>query len=79
MMHLFICQKNVRMLTSLVRIIFLFDNRLADNLGPRAIVMTAVSGLIGGWAIIMVIVYTVKDIPVRTSKSDVHLYGLTWG
>lgn len=33
-------------------------------LGPRAIVSTAVSGLIGGWAIILVIVYTVTNIPV---------------
>jgi amino acid transporter len=30
---------------------------------PRAIVMTAQFGLYMGWAIILVIVYTVKDIP----------------
>lgn len=34
----------------------------ANIAGPRAIVMTAQSGLWLGWAIILVIVYTVKDI-----------------
>ena len=34
----------------------------ANLAGPRAIVMTAQSGLYMGWAIILVIVYTVKDI-----------------
>ncbi|KAL6245272.1 hypothetical protein RBB50_008047 [Rhinocladiella similis] len=35
----------------------------ANIAGPRAIVMTAQLGLWLGWVIIMVIVYTVKDIP----------------
>ena len=35
----------------------------ANLAGPRAIVATAQSGLWMGWAIIMVIVYTVQDIP----------------
>jgi len=40
----------------------------ANIAGPRAIVMTAVSGLVGGWAIIMVIAYTVKDITVSPAS-----------
>lgn len=34
----------------------------ANIAGPRAIIMTSLGGLVGGWAIILVIVYTVKDI-----------------
>ena len=34
----------------------------ANIAAPRAIVMTSVSGLIGGWAIVLVIAYTVKDV-----------------
>lgn len=35
----------------------------ANIAGPRAIIMTSLGGLFGGWAIILVIVYTVKDVP----------------
>lgn len=34
----------------------------ANIAAPRAIVMTSVSGLVGGWAIVLVIAYTVKDV-----------------
>jgi len=42
----------------------------ANMAGPRAIVMTSVSGLVGGWAIMFVIAYTVKDIPVSAQISN---------
>lgn len=44
-------------------------------LGPRAIVSTAVSGLIGGWAIILVIVYTVTNIPVCVTSPSKLMIG----
>lgn len=50
------------------------SNSTTDVLGPRAIVMTAVGGLVGGWATILVIVYTVKDIPVSHFESCDFLY-----
>lgn len=38
---------------------------LTSSPGPRAIIMTSLSGLVGGWAVILVIAYTVTDISVR--------------
>ncbi len=45
----------------------------ANIAGPRAIVMTSISGLVGGWAIIMVIAYTVQDITVIQYVPTVNL------
>lgn len=47
----------------------------ANIASPRAIVMTAQLGFYLGWAVIIVIVYTVKDIPGVVSSS----YGQPFG
>lgn len=69
-MHLFISPRSVRTRISQVHTerSFFQTHLLSTLLGPRAIVMTSISGLVGGWAVILVIAYTITDVSVRLSS-----------